>query len=617
MKYINWFKNNYTLLIILSFGAFLRIYHADFQSLWLDEILTMNDANPNLTFKEFYDGIMFWEFIPHFYFFILHYFFEIFGYSTLVARIFSAIIGVFGIFSMYLFGKELFNKKSGLIAASLLCVNYFHIFYSQEIRPYGLFLLFTILSFYRLSIFLKKSTLKNAVLYGFFTGLILNCHFFGFITLFCQYLILLFFLIQSPKEKRKSFFINSFISGITTLLVFLPAYEAFIRASGISSFWLTKPSTDAFNLMLKEFFGNSEMVLFVINFIVLFYVLNLFKTKIENYKYDTIINQKTIFSFILLFTWLFISLILPLIRSYLSVPMILSRYFINIVPALIIVLTIGIEFIKSKLIKTTVIACFLTLSLIDLFVVKNYYNTPTKTQFRELSNEITKRNLNNTDLISFWTWLFPYYFQNDPKIKVSPNSQSLEEYVTKLKTGAIPQKSFWYADANSRPFNLKPEDIAYLEENYILKEKLEYLDAWANYYESKTEPLKNKQNDFSLNSFNIGKLNDNGALYLFENSNLKTEFMTLKKGSYNLILNANSLPEKPINNENAHFIIKINGEEIANFNLSENVKNQKKIIPFSYSKDEQVRFQLTYDNDVFENGMDRNAVIYSIDLKKL
>lgn len=613
MKFINWFKENYWLTIILIAAAILRIYHADFQSIWLDEILTMNNSNPKLTLKQFYDGIMFWEFIPHLYFLVLRFLFEIFGFTTLVARVFSAIIGVVGVYAIYLFAKELFNKKSGLIAGALLCVNFFHISYSQEMRPYGMLFLFTVLAFYRLVIFIKKPTLLNAVFYGIFAGLIVNSHFFGFITLFSQYLILLFFLIKSPKENQKKFFINSFISGVVTLIVFLPAYEALIRVSEIKSFWLQKPGPEAFTMMFKEFFGNSETVLFITNFIVIFYVINLFKEKIENYKYETIINNKITFSFIILFIWLFISLIIPLLRSYLDVPMILSRYFINILPVLILVITIGLDFIKNKLVKITVITCFILFSLIDVVVVKNYYNTMTKSQFRELTQEMTKRNPDKSKVVTYWSWLFPYFFENDKQIQIE--GKSLEDYVIGMKSGAISQKAFWYADANSRPFTLSTDSQSYLDQNFILKEKLEYHDAWANYYVPKVEAKMNLKDNLDLNMFKPVNFDGNGNMVLFENTNARSEFISLEKGNYELIIKGNSLPAKPINGENAHLKFKLNGVEIANFNLSENTDTPEKILPFT-NKDDKVRFQLIYDNDVFEKGQDRNAIIYSIKLQK-
>jgi len=613
MKVLNWFKQNYVLTAILLLGAFLRFYHADFQSTWLDEILSMNEADPKLTLGEFYDKIMFYEFIPHLYYLLLRFSFVIFGYSTLVGRDLSAVIGIVGIYAIYLLAKELFNKRAGLIAAALLAVNVFHIAYSQEIRPYGLLFLFTVFSFYRLSIFIKKPTIKNAVFYGIFTGLIVNAHFFGFITIFSQYLILLFFLIKSPASNRKTFFINCLISGVVTVLIFLPAYGAFTRITAIDSFWLQKPGPEAYTIMFKEFFGNSEMVLFLIHLAVIYYVVSLFKSKLKSYDYDAIVNNKLTFSFIILFSWLTISLVLPLVKSYLDVPMILSRYFINILPVFVLVITIGILYIKNNIIRITLIASFLIFSLVDIFVVKNYYNTVTKSQYRELTQEINRLNTNRTKVVAYWSWVFPYFFQGENQTFVE--ARSLEDRVAAMKNGSTPADSFWYAEANGRLYALTPEDEAYLNENFYLQDDLKYFDAWAKHYVSKKMATEGNNGGLSKALFKSATLDPQGNIALYENANLLSEFFMIQKGDYELTIKGISTPAKPIKNENAHLIIRLNGREMGNFHLSESQSKLDNVLTFKQEKDERVRLQIIYDNDTFEDGQDRNAIIYAINLK--
>lgn len=248
MKIIEWFKVNKWIIIILIIAGFLRIYKLDFQSIWLDEILSMNNSNPKLTLKQLYDSVMFWEFIPHLYFYILRLFFEVFGFTTFIARVPSVIFGIAGVYAIYLLGKELINKKTGLIAAAFICVNIYHISYSQEARPYAMLFLFSVLAFYRLVILIKKPNYKNAIYYGLFAGLIINSHFFGFITVFSQVLILLFFLIKTKKDERKTFFIFSILSGIIFLLLVWLTKDALLRVSEITSFWLQKPGPDALDL---------------------------------------------------------------------------------------------------------------------------------------------------------------------------------------------------------------------------------------------------------------------------------------------------------------------------------------------------------------------------------
>lgn len=146
MKIITVFiKQNYWLISILILGSFLRIFHADFQSIWLDEIHTMIESDPSLSLKEFDDVIALREGMGHFYFFILRILHTIFGYSTLTARLFSAFIGIVTIYAVYLLGKVLYNNRAGLIAALFLTINLYHITYSQEARPYALLVLFCVL----------------------------------------------------------------------------------------------------------------------------------------------------------------------------------------------------------------------------------------------------------------------------------------------------------------------------------------------------------------------------------------------------------------------------------------------------------------------------------------
>ena len=220
MKAIRFIKNNTTLLLIVFLASALRLYHIDFQSIWLDEIHTMNEANPNIAFSELYSVIMSGEQMPPLYFYTVYFLFKIFGYTTFVARIYSAILGVISLYAIYLLGKELINKQIGLIATLLLSVNCFHLYYSQDARPYIFLLLFSIISFYRLVKYIKLPSRRNAIIYGLFSALMIHSHFFGLFALFTQYLILLFFLIISEKQNRVKFFVNSLISGMLTLILF-------------------------------------------------------------------------------------------------------------------------------------------------------------------------------------------------------------------------------------------------------------------------------------------------------------------------------------------------------------------------------------------------------------
>lgn len=79
-------------------------------------------------------------------------------------RTWTALIpGLLSIFFTFLIGKRLHSPKAGLIAAALLSTSSFHIFYSQELRPYALPLLWGTVSWWLLLSWLDTAKRKQLV----------------------------------------------------------------------------------------------------------------------------------------------------------------------------------------------------------------------------------------------------------------------------------------------------------------------------------------------------------------------------------------------------------------------------------------------------------------------
>lgn len=612
MKIVNWLKNNKLLLAIVALGAFLRLYKLSFQDIWIDEIFSLIQSSPSKSYGEIYEFLRTYDQHPPLYYFSIHFFTQILGHSTYTVRLFSVLIGVGGIFSIYSLCKEFSDKKAALFAAILLCINPFHIYYSQEGRMYSLLFLTTTLSFYFLVKFIKLPSYKSAIIYSFFSALMIYSHFFALFTLFSQYFILLFFVINPYKIDRKKFFIYSLITGIITLLLYIPALFILFQNTKITSIWIQLPTADFFTQTIKDFFGNSEIVLFFVVSGIIVFFLNLYKRSDNKALSINPNDEKQVFAAFVLISWILITFIIPLIYSFINLPMLINRYLINILPAVIIMIAIGLNYIKNNFIKFSVISVIVLFALTDLFIVKDYYNKVTKSEFTKLTEEIKKRNPDHSKVVTYWSWLLPYFF--DEASKISVENSTLEDYVNGLKSGTLTIKPFWYADGNSRPFTLSPQNQDFINKNFILKEKLEYYDVWANYY----VPLNNQlsKNTLNLDMFNESTFDGNGSMVLFENATKKTDGIVLEKGHYELEVGGYSLPAKPIKNENAHIIIKMNNLEVANFSLSENPKSGTKTFSFNVSNEEVAVFKIIFDNDTFYNGMDRNAIITSIKIKK-
>ncbi len=614
MKLINWLKENKILMVLIFIGTILRFYKIDFQSPWIDEIFTLTNTGKEKSFKEIYCFLKENDPHPPLYYYIIHIVNLFFDNTSLVARAVSAVFGVAGLFAIYYLAKELFNKKVGIIAVALLAINYFHIYYSQEARMYSMLFLTTTLSFYFLIKFIKKPGLKSAFWHSLFAALMIYTHFFALFALFSQYLILLFFVVKPYKDSRKKVLIHSIFSGIFTFVLYIPALFILLKTSAMKSIWIPIPERDVYTVMFKEFFGYSEIaiIIAVIGIITFFAKLSERK-EIEKFSVNPE-NEKQVFSFFVLFTWILISLFIPLILSFINLPMIVSRYFINIVPAILIIVAAGLYYIKNNLVRSFLIGLFMLFSISDIIWVKKYYDTPIKSQFREVTNEIIVKNKNKQKVVTYWSWLLPYFFK-DTGIQVHPNT--LEEYILGLRKGNIEKDSFWYLDGQYRPFNLNQEDQNYLEDNFILKEKIEKIDSWSYFYESKSQKPNLSQENFGLKNFKTNNFDAQGNILLFENTILKSEPIILEKGNYQFEIQANSLPNKPINGENAHIKIKVSGIEIGQISLSEKTENKKTSISFSQNETRNERLIIIFDNDFSNKEEDRNVIIYSVKLKKI
>ena len=121
------------MLILLALG--LRLTRLLFQPLWWDEGWSLYFATSNIGKMLELTAI---DIHPPFYYLLLHLWIGICGPSPTSIRLLSVLIGTATVPLLYVIGRQLLGDKGGLLAAFLLAVSPFHIYYSQEVRMYGL-----------------------------------------------------------------------------------------------------------------------------------------------------------------------------------------------------------------------------------------------------------------------------------------------------------------------------------------------------------------------------------------------------------------------------------------------------------------------------------------------
>lgn len=156
------FKNKYIyvfLILLIVYGFFLRIYDLNTQSLWIDEGFSINAASQTLRYGYplLESGYVYSGSLLHTYFSAFS--IKIFGDVIFASRLISVIFGILSIIVTFYLGKEIYNRKIGLIAALFVTFSSIEIAWSRQARMYTqlqFFLLLSLYLFYKFNITKKR-----------------------------------------------------------------------------------------------------------------------------------------------------------------------------------------------------------------------------------------------------------------------------------------------------------------------------------------------------------------------------------------------------------------------------------------------------------------------------
>ena len=135
-------------LALTALGAALRFPTLDRQSFWLDELVTVSLLDRGL--GDVLHEIPRTEATPFVYYVVAWLWGSVFGLGEVGIRSLSALAGTATIPVAYGAGAVLASRRAGLVAAGLVAVNPFLVWYAQEARSYALLSLFaaaTVLAF--------------------------------------------------------------------------------------------------------------------------------------------------------------------------------------------------------------------------------------------------------------------------------------------------------------------------------------------------------------------------------------------------------------------------------------------------------------------------------------
>lgn len=403
-------------LILITLLAFiLRLLGAN-QSFWLDEGSSIVFAR--LPIPSLFTAIQN-DFHPPLFYLLLHYWLPLAGKSETLIRLPAIIFGVLTVPALY-FLVKLFHFKEkmplAMIAAFLLALNPFHVYYSQELRMYSLNTFLTVLSWLCLKKWLVDKQKHFPNLY-FLVSLANLYTFYGaFFNLVAQWV---YFIWQKRSLSKKFLIANTLLAVF--YLPWLPTFLTQLKGGGYLvkalAGWSTLSGTISiksiglifakFTLGRISFSDKTIYLLFVASIMIYFGLAALIAWRRHHPR--------------LLISWFTVPLLIGILVS-LKTPVLGYWRYLMILPAFITLLTLGIVSLPKPV-------AILNLGAITIiFVIANviFWQTPAfqRENWRQTADLINRSNaltiVNFPDVISPLKFYAPtaYYYPDQEKLGV-------------------------------------------------------------------------------------------------------------------------------------------------------------------------------------------------------
>ncbi|MEW6145487.1 MAG: glycosyltransferase family 39 protein [Thermodesulfobacteriota bacterium] len=420
-------RDNYLLILIFILGALLRFYGLDREGIWYDEAVSV--AVSKLSFKD----IIRWVFDnkaetnPPFYYMVLSVWVPVFGDSEAVLRVPSVIFGSLSVIAIYAVGRQLFDKKTALIAALILALSAFHLRYAQEARGYTLMVCLILVSYYSfLRLTIGKSKLYAAV-YVVSTALLVYTHYYGTMIILAQNIFCFTLLLR--KRKIGEIGLGGWIKlQAMTGLVLLPGlvFLAVIALKIQKGFWVPEPSSEAIWQFLIIYAGSVYLLVLFLAFSVYAaaglrkgnpaQVKKPGKTSAEPARAAGLSEGEKLY---MLLVWMAVPVLVPYLISLVSSPILIFRYTIGASLALYLLASNGIGKMQNRWLITAAAGLILIFSFAN---VNTYFSTVRKHQWRELMTFV-ESNAGPADIIvvsPVYEMVTAEYYHNRKDLTIVP-----------------------------------------------------------------------------------------------------------------------------------------------------------------------------------------------------
>jgi uncharacterized membrane protein len=181
------------ILLGVTLGA-LALRLAVPRGIWLDEAISIHQAH--LSFHDLFENLQYGDRHPPLHHVVLWLTVKAFGDGEMAVRLPSILAGTLAIPALYLLGHELYDRRTGLVAAAFGAASPLLIWYSQEARMYAFVELFGLLALWTQLRAIRNPSMGNWAAYILATAALLWSHYFGLLLIGVQQAIWIGILIH-------------------------------------------------------------------------------------------------------------------------------------------------------------------------------------------------------------------------------------------------------------------------------------------------------------------------------------------------------------------------------------------------------------------------------------
>jgi uncharacterized membrane protein len=188
------------LILVAAILVGLGVRLAVTRGIWLDEAISIHQAR--LSLHDLFRTLYYGDRQPPLHDLVLWFTIRAFGHGESAVRLPSLIAGTLVIPVLYELGRELYDRRTGLVAAAFAAVSPVLIWYSQEVRMYEFVALFGLLALLMQLRVVRNASMLNWAGYILATAALLWSHYFGLVVIAVQQLVFIAVLVHRMRNGQ-------------------------------------------------------------------------------------------------------------------------------------------------------------------------------------------------------------------------------------------------------------------------------------------------------------------------------------------------------------------------------------------------------------------------------